>query len=581
MKKIYIIGALAVAGMSLNGCSDFLNDNRYPLSSQTANPEFWSNPVNVQNQVNTFYNDFTGYGNGTGSGTFYFSTLSDDQCGRRDFSDWTFKDVPPSSTYWSAPYEEIRRANLVIEGVENSSLSAADKENFLGIARMYRARGYFDLVRRYGDVPLIKIPLDPSDDAELYGPRTPRNEVMDFIIEDLDYAIEHIATTSSKTTFSADLAQAMKVEVGIYEGAYAWYHQNDAARKAEYYGYAVTAGEAIASKYPICNDYTSLYKSMRTAQEKPKDIEGTPYPLYDALESNTEIIFMKAYEKDVFMHSIIDYSSASDGIAGLTKDAFDSYLFKDGLPAASTTLDKSDAGEAVGNNAVSIQKLLDVRDQRLAMTTYPNIFFNGMTWTGPNTAPMYSRSGYGVSKYDNWYIPTGEATTANKGYNCAPLYWGARLYLAIAEAKAELGTITDDDLTKYIKPLYDRAGISDAHLTVAGLNAIADPANDMNVSSLIWEIRRCRRCELIMDDNIRYWDLVRWHQLDKLDTTTNPDIVLGANISTAPVTPSEVTGNYLDCSYGQTRKFDNKYYFYPVPSEQIRLNKNLTQNPGW
>ena len=129
MKKIYIIGALAVAGMSLNGCSDFLNDNRYPLSSQTANPEFWSNPVNVQNQVNTFYNDFTGYGNGTGSGTFYFSTLSDDQCGRRDFSDWTFKDVPPSSTSWSAPYEEIRRANLVIEGVENSSLSAAGKEN--------------------------------------------------------------------------------------------------------------------------------------------------------------------------------------------------------------------------------------------------------------------------------------------------------------------------------------------------------------------------------------------------------------------------------------------------------------------
>ncbi len=99
---------------------------------------------------------------------------------------------------------------------------------------------------------------------------------------------------------------------------------------------------------------------------------------------------MKAYEQGVFMHSIVDYSSASDGIAGLTKDAFDSYLFIDGRPAATTTLDKTDAGVADGDAALSIQGLLDVRDQRLAMTTYPNVFYPGMTWTGPNTAAMYS-----------------------------------------------------------------------------------------------------------------------------------------------------------------------------------------------
>ena len=60
MKKSYILGTLALAAMSLTGCDDFLNDNRFPLSEQTANDEFWNNPVNVQNQVNRFLNDYAG-----------------------------------------------------------------------------------------------------------------------------------------------------------------------------------------------------------------------------------------------------------------------------------------------------------------------------------------------------------------------------------------------------------------------------------------------------------------------------------------------------------------------------------------
>src|SRR3712207_9108863 len=62
------------------------------------------------------------------------------------------------------------------------------------------------------------------------------------------------------------------------------------------------------------------------------------------------------------------------------------------------------------------------------------------------------------------------------------------------------------------------------------LNPDADPANNMNVSSLIWEIRRVRRCELMCDLGYRYWDLVRWHQLDKLDSNKYPNINTGANI---------------------------------------------------
>ncbi|MDE6160485.1 MAG: RagB/SusD family nutrient uptake outer membrane protein, partial [Muribaculaceae bacterium] len=170
------------------------------------------------------------------------------------------------------------------------------------------------------------------------------------------------------------------------------------------------------------------------------------------------------------------------------------------------------------------------------------------------------------------------------GYLCAPLYWGARLYLGIAEAKAELGTLSDADVTKYIKPLWDRAGIDTSNLNKAWLENMNDPANNMegNISSLLWEIRRCRRCELMLDDNIRYWDLVRWHQLQLLDFKTNPDIALGANVSNAPIQPEYGTANgYINASWDQTRTFNEKHYLYPIPQDQISLNNKLGQNPGW
>lgn len=99
------------------------------------------------------------------------------------------------------------------------------------------------------------------------------------------------------------------------------------------------------------------------------------------------------------------------------------------------------------------------------------------------------------------------------------MFWGGRLYVGILEAKAELGTLTDADLTKYMKPLWERAGIDTSKLTVAFLNGINDPKNKMGVSSLIYEIRRLRRCELMLDDGIRYWDP---HAGISLTSSTSP-----------------------------------------------------------
>lgn len=122
----------------------------------------------------------------------------------------------------------------------------------------------------------------------------------------------------------------------------------------------------------------------------------------------------------------------------------------------------------------------------------------------------------------------------------------------------------------------------------------ADPANNMGVSNLLWEIRRCCRCELMIDNWVRYWDLIRWHQLDKLDSKKYPDILKGANIKAAieyaNANPSDtdkridislVDGTYIDASADKTRIFEARQYLYPIPSGQLTLNKNLKQNKGW
>ncbi|MDO4319743.1 MAG: RagB/SusD family nutrient uptake outer membrane protein [Bacteroidales bacterium] len=578
MKKLNIIGAAAIIAISTASCNDFLDDNRFPLSEQTANAGFWNKSINVQGQCDRFYNDIVAYGSGT-NGTFYFKTLSDDQAGSisSEFANWTFSTAPSTSSYWDDPYVEIRRANLIIQGVQSGMLAeTTDGNNFIGIARLNRAMQYFTLVKRYGDVPLVTEPLQVDNTEVLYGPRTDRNTVMDFALEDIDFAIANITTTKSKTTFSKDMAKAFKVEFCLFEGTFAKYHKNDKARSERYLKLVENTATELIKSYPIGNDYQSLYNSMSSA-----------------LAANSEVIFMKSYNKDILMHALLNWTLSSSSVCGITKDAFDSFLFTDGKPLA-LQADKNDAGVAVvaesiyggkpsneKHQTVDISNLLSVRDKRLSAIIFPVLMYEGMRFKYPNTMDMTSRSGYGINKFENFTIPYDYAGQTGKNYTAAPLFWGARLAMAILEAKAELGTISDADITSYMAPLWDRAGIDLTMCTKANLEGMTDPANDMGVSNLLWEIRRCRRCEFMLDDDIRYWDLVRWHQLDKLDFAKNPDIALGANVSMAPVAPTRVKGDYYDVSGGMTRTFSDREYYWPIPTQQIQLNKNLEQNPGW
>lgn len=573
MKKIFLYVASAAALLMMS-CDDMLD--KTPRDRFTNTPEFWNSEAMVESYSNYFYEDFVGYGTGTGSGWFYFKSLGDDQA-NPSFDDWAYTSVPSTSTYWSSTYTEIRRANYMIQGLESSTLTESTKNKYMAIARLVRGWQYYELVRMYGDVQWLDQPiLDVNDETLIYGVRDDRDQVMDKVMEDLNYAIENIGESSNKCAWSKNLALAMKSEIALYEGTYCKYRTAadngkaaDATRANTYLNYCVDASQQLMNAgYSLTDEYGEIYNSLD-------------------LTSCKEVIFMRNYEKDVQAHSTLDYTASSSQQRGITKDAFDNFLFLDGKPLASTSLDKSDKPEltADGKN-YSIQKLLDVRDKRLSVLLDPVLAFKGYGYirtdgTNTGTHQMTSSTGYNILKYDNLNMENDYRENTGKNYTDAPLYWLAVIYLNYAEAKAELGSATQSDLDNSVNKLMTRAGLPGITTSPE-----ADPANNMGVSNLLWEIRRCRRCELMTDNWVRYWDLVRWHQLELLDQTKYPNTYLGANLSDVANCEVERNAEGYAIAHNAVRgvqyPYSGKYYFFPIPSQQITLsNGATTQNPGW
>lgn len=561
MKKLLLYGMTALA--ALTSCNDLLD--KYPLDTFTNNQEYWNTADNLDNQCNTFYNNYTGYGNGSGSGWFYFKTLSDDQVDAESH-EWTYTNPVSISSNWSSPFTEIRRANHILKGLQASTLEEKVKNHYAGIARMNRAWQYYQLVRMYGDVQWIEIVIDPADTENLYGPRTDRDLVMDKVLEDINFACASITANSNRQRFSIDMAYAMKADITLYEGTFCKYRTQaengkpaDTGRAQKYLQECVSACEYLmGGKYELSESYKAIYNSI-------------------SLAGNPEIIFYKPYAQSSLRHSTINYTMNTSGTHGLSKDAFDSFLFLDGKPLATTSENTDDAAVLDEDGNYSIRALLAVRDKRLSDILDPVLSFRDHTYSRAGAAGFTTSTGYGIAKYDN---PDGMSVTErnNNGqqYTDCPLYWLSIIYLNFAEAKAELGTLTQSDLDNTVNKLQARAGLPAMTTTPD-----ADPANNMGVSNLLWEIRRCRRCELIMDNWYRYWDLIRWHQLDKLDSKKYPNIMLGANVSNVPNCQEATKNGYIDASDAQIRTYEAKHYLYPIPTGQLTLNKNLKQNPGW
>lgn len=580
----HLYGTLCAVALLCASCDDILDKTAKTSFMESA--AYWSNVSEVSSYTNNFYKNFAGYGENGFQGWFYYEALSDDQVNPNAFG-WKFYAVPARSGYWDDAFTQVRSANAVISNVASSSLPDKMKAAYTAIARLNRAWQYYQLVREYGDVPWTTDPLTSDEDkAAVCGDRTDRDIVMDSVLADLDFAIANLGEAYDKTRWSSDMALAIKSDVCLYEGTYCKYRTKadngkaaDKERAARYLRECCQASEALitSGKYRLTRTYGEIYNSL--------DLSRCP-----------EVIFYRNYEKDVMTHGLVTATCATQEVYGLTRDAVDAFLFLDGRPKATTGLDSGDSAVVNADGDYSISHLLAVRDRRLSVITDSIVAFKGHPWCRQNDGgldgTMTSATGYGIRKFDNTAMDYYYRTGINTNYTDAPLFWYAVILLNDAEALAELGSITQDDLDATVNLLQQRAG-----LPPMTLKPDRDPDNDMRVSSLIWEIRRTRRCELMCDNWVRYWDLVRWHQLDKLDSKVHPAVNRGAHIGGAGnagaggagktdfkgSAKAEITlddDRYIIPAAGE-RTYKPKYYFFPIPTTILKLNPNIRQNPGW
>lgn len=500
------------------------------------------------------------------------------------------RQVPNSGSGWS--WGTLRRINALLEYSSNCDDEAAVAK-YNGLAKFFRAYFYFEKVKRFGDVPWIDHELF-SDSPELYASRDSRDLVMGHMIEDIDEAIATLDDKRSVYRVNKYAALCLKAQFCLYEASWRKYHGEISGAQrtsSDFYALAAEAAKQVmdCGLYSLASNYQMLFAEEDADQNE----------------------FILAMKQDLSL-SLTNNTTAfcqmpTQGCPGLTKKFVDSFLMKDGTRFT----DKE------GWQTMTFMDEVADRDPRLGYCTV----LPGHKWLGTTdvAAPDYTASitGFQMCKYAmDKTLPN--VTRVDMSYNDLPLYRLAEQYLIYAEAKAELGTLTQEDLDISVNLLRDRVGMP--HMDMAAANANPDPylqsllygyfnVKDEANKGVILELRRERSIELFQEGK-RWDDLMRWKEGlcvnqpfhgpyfpgvgtydltgdKKADiciwTETNPkhkdmaDFQLG---STDGIVLSGETEGCVDRC--EDHIFDEERdYLYPIPINDRSLNHNLTQNPGW
>ncbi len=562
MKRIYQYGLfLMIVVLCGTACKKYVDVTN---PDTLYDPSYWKNENSVRSYAWEFYGMFNGFGNGSATnGDFYFPSFTDDQAAA------TFTQFPLTTATangdWS--FTNVRKANIMLERIDGVSMADEAKNHWKGIAKFFRALQYFRMVQTFGGVPFFNRSLDISDSTQIYKPRDSRQLVMDSVFQDINFAVNNLRAKDQDNTVNKDVALALKSRICLYEGTYRKYHTELSLPDADKYLLAAKdAAQTLISSgtYVLGTNYQATYNS-------------------DNLAGNKEIILSKRYETALLQHSLIAYNYSSTAMNGLTKNAVESYASSDGLPIGLSPLYQGDA---------DIFKLMTNRDYRLKLTVDTAYQY----YIGHVKNSLTSSTGYRPIKFlpaDTNRLKT-MPTAINTGITDAPLFWLAEVYLNYAEAAAELDQLgkyafVQADLDLTINKLRARARITKLDyaggVTSAGGVAFVDPKKDADVSSLIWEIRRERRSELMMD-GFRFQDLMRWKKGKYMDSNVNPDSYLGAKVPANGSVRLNAAGYIMPYTAAQQRVFtDPKNYLSAIPTSQILLYpssiQTTMQNPGW
>ena len=593
MKK-YILITLILATTLVSCEEDFLE--RIPTTEITADG-FFNTEGDLEIYTNGFYDYF-------GAGVADLTT--DDQT-RYSEGDALATKLKGNLTVsnaggWSG-WGTLRDINFFLENYNNNNISETGNpavvNHHIAFARFSRARWYMGKIRDYGMVPWFEKPLNVDDEELLYKGHDTREFVVGKIMEDLEFAIANLnASDGSKSRITQMTALAEMSRFALYEGTFRNYHTEVGLSD----GNSFLTKSANASAKIMSNGGYSIHSTGNINQDY-QDLFRSP-----DLGGNSEVILNIEYQKDAPSRT---HWTVVDTYWGLSKNLIESYLMTDGSTFTSQP----------NSQTKEYTEVFENRDPRIYQTVaHPGFIYanTDYLWVG--------RMNYGGYTQIKWLQDDPDLSNWSSPMDAAA-YRYAEVLLNYAEAKAELGTITQGDINQTINKIRDRVNMPGLNMTTANSNPDPVQAEQYpNVSGanagVILEIRRERRIEFACE-GFRTNDMYRWKEGNTLaeaqlgmyvagfgpiDITGNgvPDVaILSSPSETGPIDglPDDVKnalalyyvgsdGFYLtegdsgflaqNADVDQPKSFiEPKYYYSPIPLSHTIINPALTQPPGW
>lgn len=562
--KILFAGSLLLATMV--ACNDSFMD-RYP-TTEISDPNFWHSARDMELYCNGLYTYIKGHNSYYETSTLLSGDNQSDNMAPQTYSTIAAGEhiVPESSndTEWNWTF--IRKCNYFLTRYSQADINEKEKDAYAAEVYFFKAWDYFEKVKRYGDVPWLTKDLT-TESEELFASRDSRILVMDSVLMCIDWAINNLPVKQNAVLgrINRDVALALKARICLHEGTFRKYHQiggSDTFLKEAINTSKILMNEGNYQIYNIGNpesDYRSLFSSLD-------------------LKDNPEMIYYKVYETGLLGTKTSNALENAEWGYSVTKSLVDAYLCECGKPISLCQ------EHFLGHDSIQAEMLH--RDPRLCQTIcYPGKDLQRETMKpsipGSNISTGNIPTGYQIIKY--WVDDPAEYLRYQNGILDAPVFRYAEALLVYAEAKAELGECTQSDLDLSVNLLRKRAGMPDMKID----QLVKDPMSDFpSLPVLIDEIRRERRVEFALE-NMRYDDLMRWKAGKLMEKTVRgmkfvqsqyPTVVIGKHIDVDKEGFILPYWNILP----NGRKFDeSKHYYFPLPTEELVINKNLKQNPGW
>lgn len=535
MKYIYTLFSLLL----LSGCADFLD--RDPLA-EGSESSFWKTEKDAETALNALYPLLPGVRD------FWRDCNSDNSVMTNAWGEagigYIAQGIHNSSTGYLKEewvYDDIHRVLYFLDKLKDFDFSESRKERFEGEARFILGLQYYRLTRHWGDVPLIKEKPINLEEAAL--PRSPKQEVLDYAIENINKAIEFLPVSyegGDIGRITKGAALTLKADLYADMASYKQFHNNSDA--SELWKIAAKAAEDVIDLniYSLENDFSLMF-------------------LEKGNNANSEVILAHQYKEDERTHMTAVLAAPGGGIGltgsgwgafGPTRQLIDSYEMVDGKSIKESSLyDENDPWENRDTRLKKTFILPNTIDYLFSDGTYRPFEPHGII--GNESA---GKTGFMYMKYNDLNHPKPYSSWVNWS-----IYRYAEVLLLSAEALNEIDP-SNPDIINRVNLVRNRSGLPNSSIT------IGDKENMRNA------IRVERQHEFVAEHK-RYFDILRW----KIAEIVLNEPGYGMNLDAD--TP---TGDYsVEQILGEKRIFSQQMYLWPIPDNAMDNNPNLTQNKGW